>query len=37
MWYGGGKFALKEPRLVKPVMVGGRELTSVRPRKDNDL
>ncbi len=30
-------FTLKEPRLVKSVMVGWRELRSVGPRKENVL
>ena len=30
-------FALKEPRLVELVMVGGRELRKVGPRNENDL
>jgi hypothetical protein len=30
-------FTLKEPRVVEPVMVGGRELRSVGPRKEKDL
>ena len=30
-------FALKEPRLVKLVMVGRREFRKVGPRNENDL
>jgi hypothetical protein len=30
-------FALKEPRLVELVMVGGRELRKAGPRNENDL
>jgi hypothetical protein len=30
-------FTLKEPRVVEPVMVGGRELRSEGPRKEKDL